>query len=147
MKITHLAYRIAHGYRGGVVALSSMMGKNDRVMASKLNPNIDTHHLTIEELSMLADFTNTNVEVAQYFAQKQNAVVVELPAIPADGDMSLLDNYMDIMKELGELSTEFQQDFADGNINDKEFERIADQVAQVQAKLSAFQLSVKRIVK
>jgi hypothetical protein len=147
VKITHLAYRIAHEYRGGVVALSSMMGKNDRVMASKLNPNIDTHHLNIEELSMLADFTNTNIEVAQYFAQKQNAVVVELPNIPADSDMSLLDNYMDIMKELGQLSTEFQSDFADGNINTKEFERIARHVSQVQARLSAFQYSVKRIVR
>lgn len=147
MKITHLAYRIAHEYRGGVVALSSMMAKNDRVMASKLNPNIDTHHLTIEEFSMLADFTNTNVEVAQYFAEKQNAVVVELPAIPAGGDMGLLDNYMDIMKELGELSTEFQKDFADGNINNKEFDCIAHQVSQVQARLSAFQYSVKRIVR
>lgn len=147
MKITHLAYRIAHGYRGGVVALSSMMGKNDRVMASKLNPNIDTHHLTIEEFSMLADFTNTNIEVAQYFAHKQNAVVVELPTIPEDGDMGLLDNYMDIMKELGKLSTEFQSDFADGNINYKEFERIANHVSQVQARLSAFQYAVKRIVR
>jgi len=147
VKITFLAYRIAHEYQGGVVALSSMMGKNDKVMASKLNPNIDTHHLNIEELAMLADFTNTNVQVAQYFAEKQNAVVVELPIIPIDSDIGLLDNYMEIMKELGRLSTEFQSDFSDGNINNKEFDRIAHHVAQVQAKLSAFQLSVKRIVR
>lgn len=143
MTIAHLAYRIAHDFKGGVVGLASMMGRGDKVLASKLNPNIDTHHLTIGELEMLADFTDTNYDVAQYFADKCNAVVFKLPAVDDESDMCLLDAYMQIMKELGELSAEFQSAYADGKINNKEFARIAGEVTGVQSKLLAFQSLVQ----
>ena len=147
MKLTHLAYRLGHQFKGGVVALASMMGKNDKVLASKLNPNVDTHHLNIEELAMMADFTNTNIDVAQYFAEKANAVVVKLPSIPDASDMGLLDGYMAIMRELGDMSAEFQTAYEDGDISIKEFERIAHRVSLTQAKLSAFQQQVQRVVR
>lgn len=147
MNITHLAYRLAHQYKGGVVGLANMMGKNDRVLASKLNPNVDTHHLNIDELSMMADFTNTNYELADYFATKANAVVVKLPEFPTDTDAGLLDGYMSIMRELGDLSHEFQQDYADGRIDAREFERIAHNISLVHSKLIAFHSSVKQVVR
>lgn len=147
MTITHLAYRLAHQFNGGVVALASMMGKGDKVLSSKLNPNTDTHHLNIEELDMLADFTNSNLELAEYFAAKGNAVVVPFPVVPDDGDMGLLDGYMAIMKELGELSSTFQSAYADGNITEREFEQINHEASDVIAKALAFVGSIKRVVR
>lgn len=147
MTIAHLAYRLAHQFNGGVVALSSMMGKGEKVLQSKLNPNTDTHHLNIEELEMLADFTASNLSVAEYFAEKANAVVVPLPDMPDLSDMGLLDGFMAIMAEIGLLSAEFQKDYADGEITKKEFERIAIEVSAVQSKLLSFQASIKRVVR
>lgn len=147
MTIAHVAYRLAHKFNGGVVALSAMMGKGEKVLASQLNPNTDTHHLSIESLEMLADFTNGNLEIATYFAEKANAVVIPLPNIPDLSDMGLLDGYMAIMREFGELSARFQEAYADGDISHKEFESIAHEVNAVQAKLQLFLTSVNRVVR
>jgi len=139
LTIIHFVYRIAREYKGTIAGIASMMGRNEKVLASKLNPNVDTHHLNIDELELLAEFTDTSIDVAQYFASKANAVVVRLPDMPDGSDLCLLDAYMQIMKELGELSAEFQKAFADGVINRKEFSRICVEVTGVQAKLLAFQ--------
>lgn len=143
MTISHLAYRIAHEFKGGVVGLAALMGRGDKVLASKLNPNTQTHHLTIEELEMMIDFTDTNYQLAQYFADKCNAVVFKLPDVLDHGDMNLLDSYMQIMKEMGDLAAEFQKAYADGSIDRKEFTRIANEVTGVQARLLAFQSTVE----
>lgn len=147
MTIQHLAYRLAHGFNGGVVALAVMMGKGDKVLASKLNPNIDTHHLNITELDMLADFTGGNLALAEYFAQKAHAVVVVLPSVSDESDMGLLDGYMAIMTEMGELAGRFQSAYSDGDITQKEFEQIEKEVSDVQSKLLAFQAQIKRVVR
>lgn len=147
MTIAHVAYRLAHNFNGGVVALASMMGKGEKVLASQLNPNTDTHHLSIESLEMMADFTNGNFDVAEYFATKANAVVVQLPNIPDLGDMGLLDGYMNIMRKFGELSARFQSAYADGDIDQREFESIAHEVSAVQGELLAWQASIKNVVR
>ena len=147
MTIQHLAYRLAHSFNGGVVALAAVMGKSDKVLASKLNPNVDTHHLNIAELDMLADFTDSNLALAEYFAQKAHAVVVVLPTIPDESDMGLLDGYMAIMKEMGELASRFQTAYSDGDISQKEFEQIQTEVNDVQSQLLAFQAQIKRVVR
>lgn len=147
MTIIHSAYRMAHQFNGGVVALAHMMGKGEKVLASKLNPNTDTHHLNIEELEMMADFTNSNLELAEYFADKAGAVVIKLPALPDLSDMGLLDGYLAIMRELGALSSEFQDDYSDGEIDGKEFSRIAHKISLVQGKLLAFEAAIKQVVR
>lgn len=145
MTIAHVAYRLAHKFNGGVVALASMMGKGEKVLASQLNPNTDTHHLSIESLEMMADFTNGNFEIAEYFADKANAVVVPLPTVPFESDMGLLDIFMSCMKELGEVSGAFQTAYADGDITQKEFERISLEIDDVLARLMEFKAAVKRV--
>jgi len=143
LTISHLAYRLAHEFKGGIVGLASLMGRGDKVLASKLNPNTQTHHLTIDELEMMGDFTDTNYQLAQYFADKCNAVVFKLPNVIDQGDMNLLDSYMQIMKEMGELAAEFQNSYADGSIDRKEFARICAEVTGVQARLLAFQSTIE----
>lgn len=147
MTIRHLAYRIAHDYPGTVIGLAAHMGKGAQVLTNKLNPNSETHHLTITELETLADFTNANIAIAEYFAHKANAVVVPLPLVPDESDMGLLDGYMAIMKEMGDLASRFQTAYADGDITTKEFEQIEAEVVDVQSKLLSFQAQIKRVVR
>lgn len=147
MTIKHVAYRLAHGFVGGAISLAALMGKHEKVMQNKLNPNNDQHHLTVDELEMIADFTSGNIAVAEYFAGKANAVVVQLPNMDEFGDMALLDSFMDIMSELGSLSKEFQSAYADGDINKQEFKRIADNIGKAQGRLLAFQNTVQRVVR
>lgn len=140
MTIRHLAHQLAQ-HRIGDLAL--FMGKDTQVLRNKLNFNSDSAHLYVQEFEQIVDFTDANFAVAEYFAAKCNAVVFQLPAIQDDGDMSLLDSYMQIMKEMGDLAAEFQKAYADGSIDRKEFTRIANEVTGVQARLLAFQSTVE----
>lgn len=139
-------YHIAHQYQGGVQALATRMKRNPTVLSHKFNPNNSTHFLTTDELEMLGDFADANIEIAKHFAAKGNAVVVLLPAIPDVGDMELLDGYMDVVHQLGELSHEFQKDWADGNIDPKEYARIKNLGDEVTSHLQAFLERIKLMV-
>jgi hypothetical protein len=52
---------------------------------------------------------------------------------------------MGAMKELGEVSSEFQKAYADGTITSKEFARISDEIDDVLEKLLEFKAAVKRV--
>lgn len=150
MTIRHVVYNLAHDYPGKGIQLGKDMGRKDsqlKVFQNKLNPNSTTHFLSIDELEVVADFANGNIAVAEYFAEKVNAVVFKLPDIPDMSDMALLDGFMQSMAALGQLSAEFQADYADGDIDKTEFKRIEQKVDQVIARLLEFKSSVKRVVR
>ena len=128
------------------MALAVLMGKGEKVLQNKLNPNNDQHLLNVDEFEMLADFTNNNLSAAEYFAAKCNAVVVTLPAV-AESDMALLDLYMAAMKELGEVAGAFQEAYADGRITPREFDKIALEIDDVLAKLLEFKGAINRVVR
>ena len=147
MTIQHLAYRLAHSFNGGVVALASVMGKSDKVLSSKLNPNIDTHHLNIAELDMLADFTDGNLTLAEYFAQKDNAAVVPLPACEITGDMSLLDAFMEASMQDGQFAYEFKKAWEDGRVTEQEFTHLEKIQFDSIGKRLALLAEIKRVVR
>lgn len=146
MTIRHLAYRIAHSYPGSVNRLAAEMGKGVQVLTNKLNPNSETHHLTVDELQMIADFTGRNLEVADFFAQKADAVVVPIPEIE-QGDMGLLDAYLAADVERGMISQRFMRAYADGRIDPQEFEEIKIQTFSAIAKQLAWLAEIERVVK
>lgn len=147
MKISHLIYRIAHAYAGGVVALASDMGRGEKVLSSKLNPNTETHHLNIEELDMLADFASANLVVAEYFADKANAVVVELPTDELTSDMSLLDGFMQSTASNGEFAASFIDAFGDGSVTTKEFEALRVKLYKNISTQLSFLNKIERVVR
>lgn len=146
MTIKHLAYRIGHEFPGSVAGLASLMGRGDVVLRNKLNPNSETHHLNIEEFEMMLDFANRNRDVAEYFAAKAGGVFMKVPDVP-ESDLGLLDLFMGTTKELGDVASEFQSAYADGNYTNKEYEALSVEVDEVIARLLEFKAGVKRVVR
>lgn len=157
MSIRDLAHRIAMRYPGGIAALAvrmkppqageSLAAHYIQVLRNKLNPNSTTHHLYIEELESQVDLADANLEVAEYFAQKANAVVISLPAMSCDGsDMELLDGFLAIVRELGEFSAEFQKSWADGRITADEFARLSSEARDIQARVVAQLSRIESVV-
>ncbi len=147
MTIKHLAYRIANDSKLGHASLAEAMCVKAQTLTNCLNVNASTHNLNISNFELLAEFSNGNMAVAEYFAAKANAVVVPLPDMPDESDMGLLDGYMAVIKEMGELAVRFQEAYSDNNITEKEFEAIELEFADVQSKLLAFQSQIKRVVR
>lgn len=157
MSIRDLAHRIAMKYPGGIAALAVRMKPPKpgetlaqsfiQVLRNKLNPNSTTHHLYIEEFEDQVDLADANLEVAEHFAQKANAVVISLPMLACDGsDMELLDGFLEIVRELGEFSAEFQKSWADGRITADEFARLSAEARDIQARVVAQLGRIEQVV-
>lgn len=48
-------YNLARRYPGGLEALAQRMGKSYNVLRNKLRPDIETHHVTFEEMSEITE--------------------------------------------------------------------------------------------
>jgi hypothetical protein len=147
MGIKHLVYRVAHNFNGGVVSLSSLMNKNEKVMQHKINPNNSTHFVTIEELETIADFTNSNLAIAQYFADKAGALVYVTPDMTGQDEQNLLDAFISINSHVGHISTVFSEAYGDGTISEKERLHINREIDDAERALLVLKDTVNRIAK
>lgn len=141
------AFHTAHDFPGGVPALAQRMGDvSPNVLNKKITPKIETHHLRLDE-SVKMQSISGDFRILQAMAFSLNHVAIALPDIPELGDMGLLDGYMNIMRKFGELSARFQAAYADGDIDQDEFDAIAHEVNAVQGELLAWQASIKNVVR
>ena len=145
MQLKHLVYRFTHEFNGGVTALSSLMGKNEKVMQLKINPNNTTHFVTVDELDMLADLSGSNGLLADYFAAKADAVVYALPTVNDMDEEAVLDSFLNIGKQLGTLSSDFQKAYADGDIKANELRQLEDDITQGLKALLVLKATLNRI--
>ena len=146
MSIKHLAYRLFYESKAGVAGLADFMGMSKQVLINKLNPNSTSHHLNIQELEMSADFIGeeANLLLAGFFAEKAKAVVIQMPDV-ALGDMGLLDGFMEVVKDLGVLTKDFQDSWADGRITKKEFNQLKKDGLDVQAQVSLLLAMIQKL--
>lgn len=147
MTIKHFIYRIAHESPIGIESLAQRMGVGYQVLNNKLNPNSTSHHLSVAELEMLADFTDGNLALAEYFAYKANAVVMPLPTDTVLGDMGLLDSYMSIDEANSLIAHKFRAAWADGSLTPSEFEGLKQSAHRSIARLLAFIAENERLIK
>jgi hypothetical protein len=147
LTIKHLTYRIAHTSALGIASLAQAMGLSAQTLTNSLNVNSETHNLNIARFEMLVDFANGNFKAAEYFAQKENAVVVQLPAALDLGDMNLLDAYMKCVEGQGEIAYSFRKAWADGRISAQEFTEIkAETIRNIGYQL-AFLAAIEAITR
>ncbi len=147
MTIKHLAYRVAHDSALGIASLAEAMGLSHQTLTNFLNVNSDTHNLNINRFEMLIDFSNGNLQAAEYFASKANAVVVPLPVDNIASDMSLLDAFMNSVIAGGEFAQEFNRAFADGRVTPREFETIKKTVHDAIASQLAILNRIEQVVR
>lgn len=146
MSFLDLCYREAHGYPGKVPALAARMGKSPVILNNKLNAGCDHNHLTVDDAELLLDFTEGNRHAAEYFAHKANCAVIPLISA-SSSDIELLDAFMNVIRELGEFSAEFQRDWADGKIDQKEFIRLTADSDEVIACLLELRERIGQMVR
>lgn len=151
MTLRHLLRRLVYASPAGITGVLEYFnaGRTNKMslqtLTNKVNFNSQSHTTNIDEFEQAVDLINCNYQVAEYFAAKCHSIVFKLPDVEV-GDMALLDGFMDIMREIGDISTEFQKAYADGNINQKEFARICQEISDAQSKLLAFQAKINLVV-
>lgn len=123
MNVKDAAYAIAHDYPGGVPALATRMGVSRNVLQNKLNPAVEYHKLTLDEAMRLQALTG-DPRILHAMAEELGYVCVSLPGNSGGSDMELLDSFLTVLKDLGEFSAEFQDDWSDGKIKEDELSRL-----------------------
>lgn len=108
--------------KGGIAAAAKAIGRSPGVMYNKFseaNPNYD---ITAREALALADHLGTTL-YAEAVCEHFGGVFLPLPqGAPAEDDV--LQSYLDIIRQMGELSKEFTEARADGIIEPGEFQAL-----------------------
>jgi len=139
MSIVDTAYKIVLGSSGGITAMAARMGKSEKVLGNKLNPNCDTHHLNIEEMEMIVGFADTD-EVAKYFCAQRDGVFVRSHQLDCVSDQELLDLFLERESRYGKFSGRVREALADGGIDEREYKelmRLFDDVSEAREQIRA----------
>lgn len=119
------------GHRSNISELARQLGKSPVVMANKLNPDCDTHHLSLGEAVAITELAGDN-GILDAWAHLRGKVLVDIPA-GSMNDEELADQVMLIQSVFGQMMQTIYQARADGVIDRLEhsaIERVGTEVAQ-----------------
>ena len=140
MNIADAAYNTVHDYPGGANALAPRMGiKSPAVLNSKVNPNTDTHHLTLSEASKMMAITN-DYRVLQSLNAEHGKVAIDLPQIPECRDAALTELILNMGIGGGDIQAVFKEMMLDGRITRGEamdMSKVINKLHLVLAQLDA----------
>ena len=140
MNIIDAAYHTVHDYPGGATALAPRLGiKSPAVLNSKVNPNTDTHHITLVEAIKIMAITN-DYRILQSMNAQLGKVAIDLPQIPECRDTALTDLVLSFGMGGGDVYTLFKTMMADGRITRGEavdLSKVIHKLHEILAELNA----------
>ena len=140
MNIIDAAYHTVHDYPGGATALAPRFGiKSPAVLNSKVNPNTDTHHLSLLEATKMMVITN-DYRILQSMNAQLGKVAIDLPQIPECRDTALTDLVLSFGMQGGDVYTLFKTMMADGRITRGEaldLSKVIHKLHEILAELNA----------
>ena len=108
--------------KDGIAGAAKAIGRSSGVMYNKFSDAMPQYEVTAREAIALADHLDTTV-YAEAIAEHFGGVFLSLPAGAASED-DILQSYLAIIQQMGELSKEFTEARADGVIELDEFNAI-----------------------
>jgi len=124
MNIIDAAHATVHDYLGGSESLGPRVGISPAVLRSKVNPNKDTHHLTLVEADRIMGLTG-DMRMLQTLAHTHGFLLVKAPeACSTESDMNVLEQVAGLMVANGAFGKEIYEALADGGVDETEMQRI-----------------------
>ena len=146
MNITDAAYNTVHDYPGGASALAARMGiKSPAVLNSKVNPNTETHHLSLVEASKMMAMTG-DFRVLQELNAEHGKIAIDLPEIPECRDLSLTDKVLCIGMKGGDVMSLFREIMADGRITEGEVKDMSKVIHQMHVALAELDKQIQACI-
>lgn len=128
MNIQDAAHKTVKEYPGGSESLAPRLGMSAAVLRNKVNPNNETHHLTLAEADEVMGFAN-DYRILHALAASHGFVLQRADA-PESG--SLIQGMLAAAAGQGDLAHIVAQAMADGRISPNE-------VAQIESACTALQ--------
>lgn len=128
------AYQLAHQFPGGVPALAQRMGMNANTLQLKVNPNTETHKLSLRE-SVQAQVVARDCRVLYAMAAALDHVCLPLPHLSDNEQISMA--LAQVGAEVGDVFREVQRVLDDKHVTPNERREVAQQVAEAIGALGA----------
>lgn len=133
MNITDAAHKTVKDYPGGSEALAVRIGMSAAVLRNKVNPNNNTHHLTLAEASEIMGVTGDD-RILHAMAAEHGYT---LQKMQADGMASVMGAMLENAAKQGAFAQALQEALADGLISENEMKAISSAgTAQVEAMIN-----------
>ena len=119
----------------GAVALAPMVNMQAGTLSNKANTIMETHQLTLAE-SIPIQREAQDYRITDAYCMTLGGVFLRFHDLKFVSDQQLLDVWAKYIQEDGETAKAVSEALADGNINEKEMDRIEKEVNEdIQAKL------------
>ncbi|MGN5127391.1 phage regulatory CII family protein [Aeromonas sp. 30P] len=119
------------GKDNNISELARLMGKGETVLANKMNPECDSHHLNLGEAVAVTEITGDN-RILEAWATSRGKALVDLPAgVVSDDD--LVEQVLLAQAVFGKLMQAIHDARADGvidRVEHSQIERIGTQAAE-----------------
>ncbi len=146
LNVLDALFHTAHDFEGGVPALAQRMGMSASVLNKKVKQGIESHKPLLTEAVAIQSIAR-DYRVLHAMAFTLNHAAVEMPEIPDLSDMGIMDAYMEAAEADAIVVAEFRKAYADGQIDDKEFERIKAAQYEAIGKRLAWLAEIERITR
>lgn len=130
MNTVDAAYHTVHDYPGGSESLGPRVGISPAVLRNKVNPNNDTHHLTLAEAVRMVDLTDDD-RILQAWARARGYMLIKPPA-GQTCDMAVLEQIVGLGIANGQFMATINDALADNKITKTEIDKIRDAEHVVQ---------------
>lgn len=147
MNILDAAYHTVHDFKGGASALAVRLGiKSPAVLNSKVNPNTETHHISLLEAVKLMAITG-DYRILQSLCAQLGKVAIDLPDLPeCQRDMSLMEIMLNVAIKKGDITKTFKNMMADGRITPGEAKDMSRIVHEMVEQLMTLEAQIKSCV-
>lgn len=110
-------YAVVHEYPGGAVALAPLAGMAPGTLSNKVNPAVDTHHLSLSEAVTIQALAGDG-RMLEAEAAALGYVAIRLPRAGGGSDVELLNAYAQWTRDIGETAAAIQTAL-DGEITEQ----------------------------
>jgi hypothetical protein len=138
MSLKKAIHQTVAGYPGGTEALAPQIGCGASTLRSKANPNLNTHHLSVEEADKLMRITG-DLAILHTLAAQQNHVAVPI----AEGnladmqEMAVFSMMAKVFTGSGDVAKVIEEIWADKKVEHHELPKLRKSIYEAQAVLTA----------
>ena len=121
--IDQAKYDLVHQHPGGAVALAPLLRMNPGTLSNKVNPLMETHHLTVDEAVQI-QLVRRDFRLFHAEARAFNHIAVPAPDLGNVADMELLSAWADWHADIGETTALIREVLSGGRIDRRQLAEI-----------------------
>lgn len=133
-------------HEAGVAVLAAKMGANASTLQQKANPHAERHFPTAQDLVDATVFSGRPY-IADAFAELAGGVFVKLAQFEGVSDEALLEMVTAMTADLGLVCAELNKALANGDVDEKEVDRIRARVYTLNQATAEFMKRVESMVR